>query len=97
LNIVFVVSQCRHKVFEAPRLADFRLFNVSPRCFLFKGETMTNMSDFELPPRLSIPAMSAENERFFSSSKDLVSDRRNALDIESIEANECIRNWTTIP
>jgi hypothetical protein len=45
---------------------------------------------------LSIPAMSAENERLFSSSKDLISDRRNALDIESIEANECIRNWSTI-
>jgi hypothetical protein len=44
---------------------------------------------------LSIPAMSAEVERVFSGTKELITDRRNGLDIESIEANECFRNWTS--
>jgi len=46
---------------------------------------------------LSIPAMSAEVERVFSGTKELISDRRNGLDIESIEANECFRSWTSKP
>jgi hypothetical protein len=43
---------------------------------------------------LSIPAMSAENERIFSGTQDLVRDRRCALDVESIQTNECFRNWS---
>jgi hypothetical protein len=42
---------------------------------------------------LSIPAMSAENERNFSSASDLISSKRNQLEIDSIEATECLRNW----
>ena len=42
---------------------------------------------------LSIPAMAAGVERVFSGTKELITDRRNALDIESIQANECFRNW----
>ena len=45
----------------------------------------------------NIPVISAENERLFSSFKDLISDRRNTLDIESIKVNEYIRNWSTTP
>jgi hypothetical protein len=44
---------------------------------------------------LSIPAMSAEVERVFSGTKELIRDRRNGLDIESIEASECFRSWTS--
>jgi hAT family C-terminal dimerisation region len=43
---------------------------------------------------LSILAMSAECERVFSSTKILISDRRNRLKDDIIEANECIRHWT---
>jgi hypothetical protein len=46
---------------------------------------------------LSIPAMSDENERVFSGTKELLRDRRNALDITSVEANECFRNWGSTP
>jgi hAT family C-terminal dimerisation region len=42
---------------------------------------------------LSIPAMSAECERVFSSCKILLSDRRNRLKPDIIEAIECVRYW----
>ena len=42
---------------------------------------------------LSVPAMAAECERVFSSAKILVSDHRNRLKDDVIEANECIRYW----
>jgi hAT family C-terminal dimerisation region len=42
---------------------------------------------------LSIPTMSAEPERLFSSAKITITDRRNRLGIESIEAIECLKSW----
>src|SRR5271154_371371 len=42
---------------------------------------------------LSIPAMSAEVERVFNSTKMLVTERRSKLRVETIEANECLRSW----
>ena len=42
---------------------------------------------------LSIPAIAAKCERVFSSTKILISDRRNRLKDDIIEANECIRYW----
>ena len=42
---------------------------------------------------LCIPAMSAECERVFSSSKLMVTDRRNRLKDDIIEAGECLRAW----
>ena len=42
---------------------------------------------------LSIPAMSAEPERLFSGAKITITDRRNRLGIESIEAIECLKSW----
>src|SRR5262249_36933477 len=42
---------------------------------------------------LSIPAMAAECERVFSSAKILISDHRNRLKDDIIEANECVRYW----
>lgn len=42
---------------------------------------------------LSIPAMSAECERVFSSSKLMVTDQRNRLKEDIIEAGECLRAW----
>lgn len=44
---------------------------------------------------LSIPAMSAKCERVFSSAKQLLTDRRNRLKTDVIEANECLRAWIT--
>ena len=45
---------------------------------------------------LSIPAMSAEPERLFSGAKRSITDRRNRLGIESIEALECLKSWMGI-
>ena len=42
---------------------------------------------------LSIPAMSAEVERLFSSCKITITDRRNQIGIDSIEATECLKSW----
>jgi hypothetical protein len=42
---------------------------------------------------LSIPAMSAELERLFSGAKITITDYRNRLGIESIEAIECLKSW----
>jgi hypothetical protein len=42
---------------------------------------------------LSIPAISAEPERLFSSAKISITDRRNRLGIESIKAIECLKSW----
>lgn len=42
---------------------------------------------------LSIPAMSAEPERLFSGSKLTITDRRNKLGVDSIEATECLKSW----
>lgn len=42
---------------------------------------------------LSIPAMSAEVERTFSSAKRLLTPDRNALSVESLETYELLRNW----
>ncbi len=42
---------------------------------------------------LSIPAMSADPERLFSSSKLLISDLKNRLGIDIIEAFQCLKSW----
>jgi len=45
---------------------------------------------------LSIPTMSADPERLFSSTKITISDRRNRLRIYTIEALECLKSWLRI-
>jgi hypothetical protein len=42
---------------------------------------------------LSIPAMSDDTERVFSSCKLTITDRRNRLSIEVIEQLECLKSW----
>jgi hypothetical protein len=42
---------------------------------------------------LTIPAMSAEVERVFSQAGLMVSDRRNRLKKDVIEACQCLRYW----
>ncbi len=45
---------------------------------------------------LLIPAMAADPERLFSSTGLTVTDRRNNLLIQSIEALECIKSWAKL-
>jgi hAT family protein len=45
---------------------------------------------------LSIPAMSADPECLFSSAKLLITDLRNKLGIDIIEAFECLKSWYKI-
>jgi len=42
---------------------------------------------------LAIPARSAEVERVFSSTGLLITDRRNRLKEDIIEAVECLKSW----
>jgi hypothetical protein len=42
---------------------------------------------------LAIPAISAECERVFSSTKKFISPERNRLAVDIIEASECLKNW----
>jgi hypothetical protein len=42
---------------------------------------------------LSIPAMSAEAERLFSSAKLDVTDQRNSLSIQTLEVLQCLKSW----
>ena len=42
---------------------------------------------------LSILSMSAELERLFSGAGITITDRRNRLGIESIQAIECLKSW----
>jgi len=42
---------------------------------------------------MSIPAMSHEPEYLFSSAKLLISDLRNRLGDDIIEAAECLKSW----
>jgi hypothetical protein len=41
----------------------------------------------------SIPAMTVECERTFSSARRLITDDRNNLKPGTVEANECLRAW----
>lgn len=42
---------------------------------------------------LAIPPMADDNERSFSSARDLITYRRNRLKEDIIEASECLHNW----
>ena len=42
---------------------------------------------------LSIPAMSAAPERCFSGAKETITDKRNKLGGEIIQAFECLKSW----
>jgi len=42
---------------------------------------------------MSIPAMSDEPERVFSSAKLHITDRRNRLGDDIIQASECLKSW----
>ena len=42
---------------------------------------------------LALPVSSAECERIFSSAKLLITTSRNRLNLDIIEANECLRAW----
>jgi hypothetical protein len=42
---------------------------------------------------LTLPAMSAEPERFFSGAKITLSDRRCRMGDDAVEAVECLKSW----
>jgi hypothetical protein len=71
-----------------PEVTDPRAWWLEPT----QRKTYPNLSIMALDI-LSIPAMSAEPERLFSGAKITITDRRNRLGIESIQAIECLKSW----
>jgi hypothetical protein len=55
-------------------------------------QTYPNLSQMAID-FLSIPAMSAAPERCFSSTKETITDKRNKLGSEVIQAFECLKSW----
>jgi len=45
---------------------------------------------------LSIPAMTAGVERLFSQCKLMLTDRRNRLHIDGLDAVECVTSWDNL-
>ena len=71
------------------------IFDIEPR--IWWAETTQqlnypNLSKLALDI-LSIPAMSAAPERFFSSAKIVLSHLRNKLGMDLLEAFECLKSW----
>ena len=42
---------------------------------------------------LGIPATSASSEQLFSSGSNLITDKRNSLEDDTIQAHECLKSW----
>ena len=57
-----------------------------------QGKVYPNLSKMALD-LLSIPAMSSEVEMLFSSCKITITDRRNRIGIDAVEAIECLKSW----
>jgi hypothetical protein len=99
-------SQWKKRYQAAPNLEDEYkrycaseyTYDVDPRAWwLEKTQQISypNLSRLALDI-LSIPAMSADPERLFSSAKLLISDLRNKLGMDIIEAFECLKSWYKI-
>jgi hypothetical protein len=71
-----------------PEVTDPRAWWLEPA----QRKTYPNLSKMALDI-LSIPSMSAEPERLFSGAGITITDRRNRLGIESIQAIECLKSW----
>ena len=80
----FYISYCK-----ADRINECK----SPLQYWIQQESMhPQLSRFAFD-MLSIPAMSTECERVFSSAKLLISDTRNRLGDDIIEVSECMKSW----
>ena len=73
-------------IHQAPEISDVDMFN----WWMTTGPVELRQMALDI---LSIPAMSAEVERVFSSAKKLLTPGRNALTATSIEICELLRNW----
>jgi hypothetical protein len=71
-----------------PEVTDPRAWWLEPT----QRKTYPNLSKMALDI-LSIPSMSTEPERLFSDAGITITDRRNCLGIESIQAIECFKLW----
>ena len=73
-------------------------YDVDPRSWWLEKTqqaSFPNLSKMALDI-LSIPAMSADPERLFSSAKLCLTDLRNKLGIDILEAFECLKSWYKI-
>src|SRR5271154_1051598 len=78
--VAFISTDCEDKETDALEFWNARY------------STQPDLARFALD-MLAIPMMSAECERVFSSAKHLLTDARNRLNPDIIEANECLKHW----
>ncbi|EJP61009.1 transposase-like protein [Beauveria bassiana ARSEF 2860] len=96
--------QWRNKHLQpAPMTDEYEHYCKSERVYKFTGaltwwleetqqKTYPNLSKMAVDI-LSIPAMSAEPERLFSGTRITITDRRNRMGSDVIEATECLKSW----
>jgi hypothetical protein len=70
-------------------------YNVDPRTWWLETSQQVNYPNLRklVLDILSIPAVSADPERLFSRAKLLITDLRNRLGMDIIEAFECLKSW----
>lgn len=76
-------------------LDESKIKDFNPRAWWLEPtqrRTYPNLSKMALD-FLSVPAMSAEVERLFSSCKITITNRRNRIGIDAVEAIECLKSW----
>ena len=71
---------------------------LSPHTPASSTSNLIHQTDYPILARMafdifSIPAMSSEVERVFSAAKKLITDERNCLGAEAVEACETQRHW----
>jgi hypothetical protein len=73
-------------------------FDVDPQAWWMENTQQVNYPNLSKMALdiLSIPAMSADSERLFSSAKLLITDLRNKLGMDITEAFECLKSWYKI-
>jgi hypothetical protein len=96
----FCVSQDENHALQAPPdeyteycalMPDLRYTNIIQR---WHGHALEYPRLYRMACDIfSIPAMSAECERVFSSAKPLITDCRNRLKDDIIEASEYLKSW----
>ena len=95
-----------YAIFPEEELIEDELKSFSQAKKFFQGRNTEHLlswwkSNFKIYPNLSkmardylaIPATSAASERLFSSGKHLITDYRNSLCPETIQACQCLKSW----
>lgn len=90
MSTKFIANDEGHSTHSSPKRQSSPISTYSTGGGSASGYSNLRQMAFDL---ISIPAMSAEVERVFSSAKKLLTPERNALTPEHLEIYEVLRNW----